>query len=235
MKIQLVFLNVLVMNTLSEIVHTIFVFLECSKEISESTHRKTQQDMGVFCQFLRWKNEHRAIQDIAPTQLNVYICQFLTHARKKNGSRYESVSLRGFLSSIIRHLKNHHSPMSIMKDTEFFEVRKMLKTIPSPDATYSQRPKFAVQLTMAEIELMYKAKTLGTHTPRSLLHSIWLICVLNFGLYKAKEIKQVQWGDIQCGLDETTGAGYLYLNTRRFQAHTGLTTKNSVFNRLVVF
>ncbi|XP_052762232.1 uncharacterized protein LOC128204867 [Mya arenaria] len=62
---------------------------------------------------------------------------------------------------------------------------------------------------------MYEAKTLGDFTAKSLIHSMWFICVTFVGMRTGTEIHNPKWGDVSVGLDEGSGREFLQLSTER--------------------
>ena len=76
------------------------------------------------------------------------------------------------------------------------------------------KPRAADQITDEEIELLYKAKALGTHSPQALINTMWLQTTLHFGLRGGKEQRDLCWGDIQL-LQASDGSEYLEYSTER--------------------
>ena len=76
-------------------------------------------------------------------------------------------------------------------------------------------PKTAATLTEQHIDQMYACQTLGAGSPKSLLHSLWLICTTYFGMRTGQEVRSLCWGDIKLCVDEETGCRYIQLDTER--------------------
>ena len=211
-------------------------FLE--ENTNKNTKKKTECDLKIFKEFLQHKNEQRNIEFIPPNTLNEYICQFLLSVTKKDGSQYEPVTLRSFISSIDRHLRSTNSKFSIITSFEFNKAREVLKQKQKSlkKQGLGNQPKTAATLEDAHIQKMIEAKTLGAHNSRSLIHSLWLVCTTNFGMRTGAEVHSLQWGDVQLGIDEETGDEYIVLNTeRQTKTRSGINPKDtrlSFFNLL---
>ena len=90
-----------------------------TKQQNVNTKRKTSGDMKVFSQFLLSIAELRNPEDIPPAELNTILCKFVLAVRKKDGSEYEPVSLRAFVSSTDRYFKQKEYGVSIANDIQF--------------------------------------------------------------------------------------------------------------------
>lgn len=96
---------------------------------NKNTLRKTLYDVNLFSSFLRSKNEMREFYKISPTELDVFIANFILSVRKKGGEEFEPISLRSMISSIERALRRHHYEASIMQspDNIFTATKQALK------------------------------------------------------------------------------------------------------------
>ena len=81
---------------------------------NKNTAKKLFYDIALFKRFLAIKKETREIHNIQHSELNPLIANFLLTVRKKDGTEYESSTLRGYVSSIDRHLRRHEYGHSIM-------------------------------------------------------------------------------------------------------------------------
>ena len=95
---------------------------------NKNTQLKTKQDLNLIHSYLASQGEFRQIHEIPPDHLCEFICGFLYSVRKKDGGEYEPVSLRAFVSSFERHLKNRKYGFLIIKDDVFHRCREFLKT-----------------------------------------------------------------------------------------------------------
>ena len=184
---------------------------------NQRTKMKTQNDMKVFLSFLISRNEARFPEFIPPDVLNNYLCEFLLSVTKKDGTEYEPTTLRGFVSSLERYLKEKNCKVSIIKYLEFEKSRQVLKSKQGQlkSLGLGNKPKTAEVLLDEHLEKMYEKQVLGDHTGFSLLNSMWLICTTYFGMRTGKETHSLKWGDIRLGLDEQTGSEYIQLDTER--------------------
>ena len=94
---------------------------------NKRTRQKTLSHQKLFESYLEEQSEARAIHDIPPTELNVYLGQFLLFVRKSNGEEYEPVTLRNILGSLERYLKRHNYSCSVISGFEFATAREALK------------------------------------------------------------------------------------------------------------
>ena len=84
--------------------------------------------MKVFIQFLQSRNEARFPEFIPPDMLNTYICEFLLSITKKDGNEYEPTTLRGFISSLDRYLKEKKTKKSAsLRTLSLKNQEKLLK------------------------------------------------------------------------------------------------------------
>lgn len=141
---------------------------------NKNTKTKTQNDMKVFLSFLISRNEARFPEFIPPDMLNTYLCEFLLSATKKDGKEYEPTTLRGFVSSIERHLKEKNCKISIIKDLEFEKARQVLKSKQKQlkSLGLGNKPKTAEVLEDEHLQIMYGKQVLGDHNGFSLLNSM---------------------------------------------------------------
>ena len=184
---------------------------------NKNTKKKTEGDLKLFLTFLITKNEPRFPEFTPPEELNNYLCEFILGVTKKDGSEYEPGTIRGFFSSIDRHLKSKESKVAIFNDIEFAKARAVLKRKQQQlkSCGLGNKPKAAATLTEGHIEKMMSAGTLGNGTPRALTHSMWLICTTYFGMRTGKECHDLCWGDISLELDENSGEEFLLYNKER--------------------
>ena len=91
-------------------------FIEEQK--NKQTLSKTRRDVGLLSEFLKSKQENRKIEDIQPKELNDFLSEFIVTVKRKDGGDYEPSSLRGFIASFNRQLKNVKYSKSIVEDQE---------------------------------------------------------------------------------------------------------------------
>lgn len=60
----------------------------------------------------------REFYKISPTELDVFIANFILSVRKKGGEEFEPISLRSMISSIDRALRRHRYEASIMQSPD---------------------------------------------------------------------------------------------------------------------
>lgn len=197
---------------------------------NKNTKRKTDSDMRLFLSFLMSKNEVRKPEFIPPDILNSLLCEFILGVTKKDGTEYEPTTLRGFIGSIDRYLKDNNSKMSIFRDIDFAKSRTVLtkKMQQLKSEGKGNKPREAQVLDNTTIEKMFKANTLGNSNPRALIHSMWYICTQYFGMRTGKECRDLCWGDVQLCLDEESGLEYVvYDKERQTKTRTGANPRDT--------
>ena len=102
---------------------------------NENTRKKTQQNVALLKEFLTLRKELRLIEEIPPKELNV---EFIITVRKKDSNEdYEPSSLLSLMASFERYsVRKKNYGFSIMKDAEFEQPRKAIKTEKDPVAAY---------------------------------------------------------------------------------------------------
>lgn len=194
-----------------------------------NTKRKTDQDMLVFKQYLQQSGELRVPEVIPPHELNLLLCTFILSVKKKDGTEYEPTTLRSYLSSIDRYMKMKSYPVSIINDIQFSKCRSILKLKQKElkGMGKGNKPRAADEITDTELEKMYETKTLGGHSPSSLLYSLWLMCTTNFGMRPGKEIHDLKWGDVELRKDMENDKEYLiYTQERQTKTRTGANARD---------
>lgn len=150
--------------------------------------------------------------------------------QKKNGEEYEPTTLRRFMCSIDRHLNKHNCKLRIATDREFQRARDVLKSKQKDlkKQGLGNKPKTADTLTDEHLDLMYKAKTLGDHSARSLAHSMWFVCATYFGMRTGTEIRNMKWGDVSLDVDPCSGRQFITLSKeRQTKTRTGANVRDT--------
>ena len=144
---------------------------------NKNTKIKTSQDLNLMHSYLVSQGEHRQIHEIPPDQLCDYLSAFLFAVRKKDGGEYEPTSLRGFLGSFERHLKNKNYGFSIINDDKFHRCRAVLKakTKDLKSQGKGNTPHAAEAISDQEVDQLYDAKQLGADNAASLQNTLWYI------------------------------------------------------------
>ena len=88
------------------------------------------------------------------------------------------------IASLDRHLKKAGSSISIAKDREFVNSRKVLegKTRFLREQGYGKRPCALKALTTEDEKLLWSKGLLGSHSPKSLIATMWFVLTQHFGL-----------------------------------------------------
>ncbi|CAH1797798.1 unnamed protein product [Owenia fusiformis] len=94
-----------------------------------NTSKKTKSDIKILVDFLRSeRNELRPIEEIDPHDLNDHLKHFFINIRKEDGAEYQPSTLRAFMSSIARYLKDKEYMEDLLKSIVFDKCRTALKS-----------------------------------------------------------------------------------------------------------
>ena len=202
----------------------------CIDQQNENTAKKTQYDISLFKEFMAnsYSEEARKLEDIPPSDLQPIIKKFVLAVRKKNGDEYEPSSVRAFVQSIDRYLRQNKYGISVLNDNAFCEVQDILKKKQRQLKTLGKgnRPNAAEPLSDEDILLMYNRGVLGHDSPRALLNTVWLNNCIFFGMRPGKEQRDMCWGDIQLKKD-SSGLRFLEFTTeRQTKTRTGENPRN---------
>ena len=106
--------------------------LQQFKENAENSNTKksTKTWLTVWTTWTEEKGYSPDIVSYEAKELDEKLQRFFAEVRKKDGSDYEPDSLRVMIASLDRHLKEAGSNMSIAKDREFVNSRKVLEGRP---------------------------------------------------------------------------------------------------------
>lgn len=148
------------------------------KENSENQNTKkksTSTWLNVWTSWAESKNFETNLLSYDAKQLDETLQKFFAKIRKKDGSEYEPDSLRVMLASLDRHLREKNAAFSTAKDIEFSNRRKVLegKVRLLRQEGFGKRPNAAKALTSQDKELLWSKGVLGSHSPQSLIQTMW--------------------------------------------------------------
>ena len=154
-----------------------------------NTERSTAWATGVFKQWIEQRNqlspadacpedflELRHSEDV--DRLQKWLCRFVVEARKQDGQSYPPTSLQNFLSGILRYMRYVHgdTPDFLSKnDWRFRELRGTMERIFSDlrKQGVGAEMKHTPIITKEEEDQLWKAKEMGTETPKQLLQAVF--------------------------------------------------------------
>ena len=94
-----------------------------------NTKKKTDSNMSLFRDFLREvRNVGGNFQKFDPAELNMHVASFIVNVKRQDGQEYKPTTVRGFMSSIDRYLRQSRYPYSILESPEFSTARDALET-----------------------------------------------------------------------------------------------------------
>ena len=163
-------------------------------EANTNTKKKTTIDIALVELFLANEGETRDIQEIPSADLDRYLSKFLVSVRKKSGDEYEPTTLRGFIASVDRYLKNFRYSESVITGQSFANTRDVLKSKQKQLKRLGKgnRPQEAAPLTDDEITVLFTSNVMGIHSPDALVNILWLNNCSHFGLRGGKEQRDLQ-------------------------------------------
>lgn len=165
--------------------------LQQFKENAENSNTKKSTKTWVTV-WTTWAEEKGYSPDIVSheaKELDEMLQKFFAEVRKKDGSDYEPDSLRVMIASLDRHLKEAGSSISIAKDREFVNSRKVLegKARFLREQGYGKRPRASKALTTEDEELLWSKGLLGSQSPKSLITTMWFLLTQHSGLRGCQE------------------------------------------------
>lgn len=148
-------------------------------------------------------------------------------SKEKNGQEYELSSLRGFISSFHRHLKERKYSVNIIEDISFERARKCFEARSKQFKTEGKgnKPFAAHASTDEEIDILCEKNILELSNCEALLNTLWLFNSVHFGLRGCDEHQQMSWGDIKL-ITAADGTEYLEYSERRTKTRTGVEPRN---------
>jgi len=181
-----------------------------------NTKKKTNNDTKLFRSYLQNCGENREIENLSAEELNERCCTFVLSARKKDGNEYEPSTLKGFLCSIDRYLKQHNSKFSLLNGSEFEKCRRVLQSKQKQlkSSGYGNKPNASDELTDTDIDKLFQHGLLGVHVPLPLINLLHFTLSFVLGMRGGKEQRDLVLSDIEIGCD-SSGKEYLCLRTER--------------------
>ena len=196
-----------------------------NRQENENTKKKTGHDIDIFRVFLRTVRgipEDTDIHDIPAEELNGHIASFIVNVRCRDGGEYESGSLRGFFSSIDRHLRHHRNGKTLVESEVFSGARDALKAkqIDLKKQGKGNRPNRADPLSDEDVEEIFRARQLGNHSSQAIINTLWLYNSVCFGMRGGAEHHELRWGDVKLKSNDA-GREFLQYNERQMKTRTG--------------
>ena len=197
-------------------------------QAKENTVRKTESDVRLFKTFLESQNEFRSPEELPPVELDFHFGNFLVAVKKKDGSDYEPSSVRGFLSSLDRHLKMKYYAHTVNQNALFPHTNQALKAKMSylKKNGGGNRPNESDELTDEDIDKLFDAGELGHETPQQVINLLHVTFSLVLGMRGGVEQRALKWGDIEL-LTDADGDEYLeHRRERNTKTRTGADYRN---------
>ena len=172
---------------------------------NQNTKKSTSTWLNVWTSWAESKNFETNLLSYEAKQLDETLQKFFAEIRKKDGSEYEPDSLRVMLASLDRHLREKDAAFSIAKDIEFSNSRKVLegKARLLRQEGFGKRPNAAKALTSQDEELLWSKGVLGSHSPQSLIQTMWFLLTQHFGLRCCQEHHDMYIEDFAFSTDDS--------------------------------
>jgi len=189
-----------------------FPELQQFKENAENSNTKKSTKTWVTV-WTTWAEEKGYSPDIVSheaKELDEMLQKLFAEVRKKDGSDYEPDSLRVMKASLDLHLKEVGSSISIAKDREFVNSRKILegKARFLREQGYGKRLRASKALTTEDEELLWSKGLLGSQSPKSLITTMWFLLTQHFGLRGCQEHHDMYVEDFSFSKDDN-GVEYI--------------------------
>ena len=131
--------------------------------------KKTKYDINIWNRYFESENEPRDIESILTEELNVHVCPFFMHAKKKNGPAYEPNTLTCFFRSLQRYLKDKNSVLTYSKIKSSMKLEKccQLKKV-----VVRENAQAARELIVNEEDQLFRLGEFGDSTPEALQRTV---------------------------------------------------------------
>ena len=144
--------------------------------------------------YIRWAANNNKTVEIhtieSPVELNRVLECFFASIKKLDGTEYEPVSLCALEAAIDRHLKEMGSPHQIFKDLAFSGSRNVLEgrgKYLRNELGMGKHPNKASSMTRQEEEILWDSAQLGSSDGRTLVHTMWWLMTMHFGMRSREE------------------------------------------------
>ena len=187
-----------------------------AEQKNENKRKKTASDMRLFKAFCLSRGENRPVEHLQPMELDTLFGHFLISVKKQNGEEYEPSSIRGFVSSLDRYLKESRYPHTIIKINLFQHTNEAMKAKMKALKAhgYGSKPNESDELTDSDIDKLFECGQIGTETPVQVTNILHLSFSLVLGMRGGVEQRNLQWGDMALCTDED-GDEYLCYRKER--------------------
>ncbi|WAR04748.1 hypothetical protein MAR_020117 [Mya arenaria] len=104
------------------------------------------------------------VVDLPVSRLNLY--------QTPDGSNFEPTTLRGFLGSFERYLRDQNNGYSSIHGPEFAKLKEVFQAKQLKGEGLGNKPKSAVPITDEEIRQLWETKQLGKESSESIVNSL---------------------------------------------------------------
>ena len=153
-----------------------------NKSKNLNTTKTTSKWMRVFNSWAALRGKVCPIFLLFPIDLDKFLHSFYTEVKKTNGDEYEPNSLPSIHAGIGRYLKENNYHVSVIVDRVFLTSRDVLDSTCKNLREHGKgkRPNKSNSLSESEVNILWECVHLGTHSPMSLINTIWWLVTLHF-------------------------------------------------------
>ena len=153
-----------------------------NKSKNLNTTKTTSKWMRVFNSWAALRGKVCPIFLLFPIDLDKFLHSFYTEVKKANGDEYEPNSLPSIHAGIDRYLKENNYHVSVIVDRVFLTSRDVLDSTCKNLREHGKgkRPNKSNSLSESEVNILWECVHLGTHSPMSLINTIWWLVTLHF-------------------------------------------------------
>ena len=191
--------------------------------------KKTTSDMNLFRTYLVQTGEKTEIKNLSAESLNEKFSTFLLSIRKKDGSEYEPTTLRGFLCSLDRYLRQKNSNLNVNSGPQFAKCREVLKAKQQQlkGLEYGNKHNASDELTDEDINKLFDCSLLGVHSPLALVNFLHFTFSMSLGMRGGKGQRDLKCGDIVIDKDASGEEFIQHVKERQTKTRTGADPNNS--------
>jgi hypothetical protein len=123
----------------------------------KTLRKKTLSDIILFKSYLVNTGENTEIEKMTAENLNEKFSTFLLSVTKKDRTEYKPSTLRGFMCSLDRYLRQRNSNINVNSGPEFSKCRTVLKSKQNQLKAlgYGNQPNASDEITDSDIEKLF--------------------------------------------------------------------------------
>lgn len=174
------------------------------KAKNDNTEKSTNNWVNTYRTWASSRGVLLNLEDQPVIELNNTLQLFYAELKKKDGKDYEPTSLASMQAALDRYLKDNNYAFSILTDRAFKGSRDVLegKARILRQNGMGKKPNKASSLTKPEEEVFWECGQLGTHSPQTLINTLWFLFTQHFGFRGRQEHHSMQIQDFTFKFDD---------------------------------